>query len=165
MVERGAGVSVVICTLNGADRLRPTLTALSRCEHEFAAEIVLVDNACTDGTPSIAETIWRDLGSPFPLRIVAERHPGLAFARRTGVRNAVHDVVVFCDDDNHLAPDYLQTAAAIMADDSEVGAVGGASVPLCDTPLPPHFYRFASYFAVGSQAERTGPVNWLSAPA
>src|SRR5687767_6074626 len=111
-----AGISVVICTLNGAARLRPTLAALSGSEHRFPAEVVLVDNASTDGTPSIAETIWRDLGSPFPLRIVPERQPGLVFARRTGVRNAVHDVVVFCDDDNHLAPDYLQTAATIMAD-------------------------------------------------
>ncbi len=159
------GVSIVICTYNGSRVIELALEALSRQEFAGPAEIVLVDNNSSDGVAEVAERFWTGLAhSPFPLRCIREGQPGLAFARRTGVRAAQHDIIIFCDDDNLLGPDYLLRATEALTDPT-AGAAGGACVPISDREFPPFFYTYAFHYAVGSPALDAGPVNgergWL----
>lgn len=156
-----AGISVVICTHNGATRLPAALRALARCRTDVPAELVVVDNASSDATAETARRCWDGLpDAPFPLRVVEEPKAGLSFARRAGVEAASHEIIVFCDDDNLLAPDYLSVALEVMRDPS-VGAAGGCCTPVSDQELPPFFYKFAEWYAVGALALRPGE---LSAP-
>jgi glycosyltransferase involved in cell wall biosynthesis len=159
------GVSVVICTYNGSRVIQPTLEALSRQKFSGAAEIVLVDNNSDDGVVDVATRFWDGLtASRLPLNVVRESQAGLAFARRTGVRAAKYDTIVFCDDDNWLATDYLACAGEALTDPS-IGAVGGASTPVSDGELPPFFFSYAFHYAVGSPDLDVGPVDngrgWL----
>lgn len=147
------GISVIVCTYNGAGRIRSTLDALAKCQADFPVEIILVDNNSTDDTAAVAQKAWERAGNTrFAFRVVHEAELGLAFARSAGVRTARGDLIVFCDDDNWLAPDYLIQAVMIMQD-STIGALGGAGEPVFEDGIkpPPHFYNFATWLACGAQ--------------
>mgnify|MGYP006182084901 CR=1 FL=1 len=50
-------LTVALCTHNHADRLRRTLSDLSRLRHpEHPWEFLVIDNGSTDGSQAIAET-------------------------------------------------------------------------------------------------------------
>jgi glycosyltransferase involved in cell wall biosynthesis len=158
---KGRGFSVVICTLNGAARIERVLVALAELNSGTAHEIILVDNCSTDGVAAVASAIWKQIGrQAVDFRVIVEPTPGLSAARRAGAHAATREVVVFCDDDNLLAPDYLEVAAAIMADET-IGAAGGASTPMTDYEIPPLFFSLVSLSAVGAQALASGEIDQL----
>ncbi|WP_197077532.1 glycosyltransferase [Hyphomicrobium sp. 99] len=143
------GITVVICAHNSAERIRPTIEALARCHADFPVEIILVDNNSTDATADRAKSAWSACdNNRFTFSTIDEPQAGLAYARRAGVRAASFGIVVFCDDDNWIAEDYLMHAMRIMRD-PDVGAAGGCSTPANPEILPPWFYTFSWGFAVG----------------
>ena len=79
------GVSVVICCYNSAWIIGRTLDALKNqnVRDGLSWEIVLVDNNCIDETVSVAQKTMEGCGIPF--RIVEEKNPGLANARKKGI--------------------------------------------------------------------------------
>ncbi|SFV35106.1 glycosyltransferase [Hyphomicrobium facile] len=148
------GISVVICAHNSAERLPPTIEALARCKAEFPVEIIIVDNNSSDDTAERAQAAWNDCGNVrFAFTIIREPQAGLSYARRAGTRAASFDVILFCDDDNWLAEDYLINAVRIMQDPT-IGAAGGCSTPANPESLPPWFYTFSWGFAVGVPISR-----------
>jgi glycosyltransferase involved in cell wall biosynthesis len=146
-------MSIVLCCHNSTDRLENTLYAILNqdIDREIPCELVLVDNASTDGTASFARTYWDRHQGPFPLRVVFEPTPGLMNARRTGIDAALYDYIVFCDDDNHLSPEYVRKMYEHLENSAELAAVGGMGVPLFESDPPSWFPEFASSFATGSQ--------------
>jgi len=148
------GISIIICAHDSAERIRPTIEALARCRANFPIEIIVVDNNSTDGTAGHARDAWNACGNDrFAFSIVDEPQAGLAYARRAGVRAASLGIVVFCDDDNWLAEDYLMHAKRIMRD-PKVGAAGGCSTPGNPENIPSWFYTFSWGFAVGVPLSR-----------
>jgi glycosyltransferase involved in cell wall biosynthesis len=116
-------------------------------------EVVLVDNNSTDDTQSVAAKTWTQLQSPSQLRMIFESKPGLSFARSTGVLSSHGELIVFCDDDNWLAPDFLSVAAEAMKNAPNMGAVGGCGYPVTElSEFPPWFFTYANAYAVGSQS-------------
>jgi GT2 family glycosyltransferase len=94
-------VTVVVASRNRRDDL---LVSLPR--HE--APVVLVDNASTDGSPSVV----RDA---FPsVRVISLRRNVGAVARNVGVREARTPYVAFADDDSWWAPGALSLAARVL---------------------------------------------------
>jgi hypothetical protein len=56
----------------------------------------------------------------------------------TGIRESIGSVLIFVDDDNVLAPDYLLLASTILCRFPFLGAVGaGALEPEFEIPIPP----------------------------
>lgn len=148
------GISVIICAHDSAERIPPTLQALARCKAEFPVEIILVDNNSSDATAERAKAVWNDCGNArFTFTIIGEPEAGLSYARRAGTRAASFDVILFCDDDNWLAEDYLINAVRIMQDPT-IGVAGGCSTPANPDGLPPWFYTFSWGFAVGVPISR-----------
>jgi glycosyltransferase involved in cell wall biosynthesis len=152
---RRPDVSLVICTRDGATRLPAALAHLAaqRTSAGLAWEVLVVDNASTDDTAAVARAAW-PAGAPAPLRIVAEPRPGLGHARVRGFEETAGDVVGFVDDDNWLAPDWVEVAAAVMRAHPQAGACGSAGEPFFDgrTP-PPWFAENAVAYAVGEPGE------------
>lgn len=158
MSARIDGLTVILCVHNGENRLPQTLAHLASQEQNTAAEreLILVDNASTDSSSAIGAEIWSGLGNPYPLRVVRENKQGLAWARRTGVMSARYAYGLFCDDDNWLGPDYLDTVYKVLSSDATIGAVGGSSVPASELQLPAWFFNRATSFAVGVQSFHEG---------
>jgi len=155
MVE---GISIVLCTFNGTPRLTPTIEHLANQELSCGAELILVDNASTDGSSSLVEEIWHQKGNPYPLVIVHESEPGLIHARKTGLRTAKHEIVVFCDDDNWLQQDYLHLTSELFDRMPDVGLVGGQGIGVTDGEFPVWWGEGnnSCNYAVGKQLEHSG---------
>ena len=82
------GLSVIICCHNSASRLPVTLSHLKVQEPPAAPwELLLIDNASTDGTADVARSYWQN--GPAPLRIIDESRLGVRFARERGLRSQV----------------------------------------------------------------------------
>ncbi len=156
------GVSVIICCYNSAARLPETLKHLAQqnLPPNILFEVIVVNNASTDNTAAVAENEWQKYQSSGEFRIVDEKKPGLSYARQRGAKEATCGCIVFCDDDNWLAPDYLHNAFRIMESDPQIGALGGRSTAVTDdVKLPDWFEGLQNGFAVGPQAEHEGDVS------
>lgn len=133
-------LSVILPTHNpDRTRLRRTLAAL-RAQTLPAAqwELVLVDNASHPAVdPATLADVWPDNG-----RRILEAVPGLTRARIAGLRATAGEQVVFVDDDNVLAADYLAESIRLLDTHPTVGAAGGRSRPSFERPPPPWTEEF-----------------------
>ncbi len=152
------GISIIICTHNGRKFVADVLHSIAANKVECPVEVILVDNASTDGVAQEAVRQWTDLNRPFPLKVLIDTRLGKSFAFFTGVSEAKCEIVVMCDDDNLLARDYFATAIRMMRDPS-IGALGGSGVLKANGSPPAHFYNFAPWFAVGAQIRTPGEAE------
>ncbi len=140
-------ISVCICTHNAVPAILPRCIAALRGLRlpPVPVELVVVDNRCDE--PLSASTLGLD-GFPFPARVIREETLGLTSARIRAGAEAWGDVLVFVDDDNLLAPDYLLEVHRCLALRPGAGAIGGRIAPLSEVPLPDWFdEEFLSYLA------------------
>src|SRR5436305_10300761 len=112
------GISVIICCYNSAKRLPETLAHLARQNSPIPWEVIVVDNASTDDTARVARECWPS--ETAPLRIVDEPKSGLIYARVSGLQASRYEWLSFVDDDNWVAPDWLQLVAEIFSSRPEV---------------------------------------------
>lgn len=159
------GITVIICTYNGASRLSETLNHLATqaVQKSLNWEIILVDNASTDGTSALATEIWRQYDIPnVPLSVIHESKPGKLFAFQKGITHAKYEYFIICDDDNWLNQDYLNIAFNILDKNPKIGAVGGQAIAVSEDgiPFPEWFDEVKEGYAVGKQAKNTGDVTY-----
>ncbi|QYY36320.1 glycosyltransferase [Ruficoccus sp. ZRK36] len=144
-----SGISVVICCYNSSERLPATLRHLQAQQDAdgIAWEVIVVDNASTDNTAAVAESIWSEK-SITPLRIVHEPQAGLSYARARGAAAARYDIIALVDDDNWTPPHWLTTVEQIFRQHPEVGVVGGPTTEVCESEPPAWFQTFKGHYAV-----------------
>ncbi len=156
------GISIIICCFNSANRIEETIDFLFLQEtpSNLLWEIIVVNNASTDNTDEMVFKLARR-DSQNRLRLVHEQAPGLANARKKGVEASIYDLLIFCDDDNHLESDYLAQAFQLMSENVEIG-VGGALVKP-KLPFYPGKWIEANYsaLAIGQQSVKSGYVDWV----
>lgn len=112
-------VSVVVPVRNAADTIADcvdSLLALAYPSDRF--EVLVVDNASTDGTPAILER-YADR-----VRLLHEPSRGASHARNTGIRQARGEVVAFTDADCRVDPSWLTEIVPAVSDE-DVGLAGG----------------------------------------
>lgn len=154
------GVSVIICTYNGKSKLDATLSHLINQKLNVPCEIVLVDNASTDGTKSFIEDWWATNNtSNITLRVFSQPIPGKSYAQDLGYAKANFEYLLVCDDDNWLCSSYIQTAYDIMEQDMQIGALGGWCEAVFESPKPNWFDVHAKYFAVSKQGTKSGDIT------
>jgi glycosyltransferase involved in cell wall biosynthesis len=157
---RPVGVSVVVCTHNGASRLPQTLAHLAgqQFEANLQWEVIVVDNASTDRTADVARGCW-PRNHRIPLRVVCESRLGLSSARERGFSEARYEVVGFVDDDNWVCPQWVQTAAEVMSQLPEVGACGSRLEATCEVAPPHWFVRWKQSVAPAPPRPDAGDVS------
>ncbi len=120
-------ISAIICTHNPRpDYLRRVLNGLkAQTLPKEQWESLLIDNASKEPLAKGYDLAWHPHG-----RHIRENELGLTPARLRGITEAEGDLLVFVDDDNVLAPDYLERAAAIAGSYSHISVFGtGTLVP------------------------------------
>ena len=155
-----AGVSVVICTYNGARLLPATLRhiAQQRVRPEISWEVIVVNNASSDNTAEVVINEWEKLQNPVPFSLLCQPTPGLTYARELALEKAQYEFVLFCDDDNWLNPEYINRAYDLMLQHPAIGVLGGHGELLFET-VPPAWAAGLSIFAHGPQAQVSGKVK------
>ena len=152
------GISIVIVTYNGEQRLPATLDYIMRQEVDPGIhwELVVVDNASMDDTVGITQRTWN---SDISLRIIHEPKKGVAFVRIRGIEEAKYEFILFVDDDNRIAPDWVQRIFQIFTDYPEIGMLGGYNSGDFESPPPDWFESMKESFAIGPQGIRTGDIT------
>jgi glycosyltransferase involved in cell wall biosynthesis len=115
-------LTVAICAHNPRrDHLERTLKSLQAQTLPASQwDFLLVDNL---STPSLAETV--DLSWHPRARVVVETAKGIAAARGRAMKEFTSELLLFVDDDNVLATDYLASALRIAGSFPQMGAFCG----------------------------------------
>lgn len=122
--------SIVVCTHNPNDEV---FERLLNCLDRFSAgddlfEIVLVDN---NSRPAIDE---REVVKSFlsksanKAKLVFEQEPGLTAARIRGLRESKNEWIVFFDDDNEPAANYIEESSRVIHQYPQVGLWGPGNI-------------------------------------
>jgi len=158
MHTRPAGVSVLICTYNGAPRLASTLEHLAQQQVESGVpwEVVLVDNNSTDDSIEFSIACWQCYGAPVSLRTYRQPMPGKNHALELAYDEAHYEFMCIVDDDNWLDNNYLQIGFDLLNQYKAIGLLGGRSVGAFEVPMPSWFPKVSRSYAVGTPVLFTG---------
>lgn len=135
----------MICTHNPRpDYLDRVLAALdAQTLSKDAWELLLIDNASKDAVAGRHSLAWHPRA-----RHVREETLGLTLARLRGIAESSGDLLVFVDDDNVLAPDFLERSSELLRSQSHLGVFGvGVLTPQFEVEPPavlrPYLHRLA----------------------
>jgi hypothetical protein len=129
--------SVIICSHNPRpEYLRRTLESL-RVQTLDAGrwELIVIDNRSEPPLDGRIDLAWHPNA-----RIVREEELGLTHARLAGIRISQGEVLVFVDDDNVLAPDFLENALRVAEEKPFLGSWSGQCKPEFES-TPPEWTR------------------------
>lgn len=124
-MKKNPKVSVVLPTFNRARELpRSIYSVLSQTFSDL--ELIIVDDASTDGT----EEVVKRIGDRRIRYIKLDENVGGAEARNVGIRAASGDIVAFQDSDDEWTVCKLAKSVKELESDSDVGAVFSAFLQL-----------------------------------
>lgn len=122
-------VSVVVCTFNPDPRvLGRCLRAIAQFRHgSVPFECVIVDNN-SDQEISALDCVRAFIAQLDNATIVREPRQGLLYARLTGLSQSHGSHLIYFDDDNEPAPDYLEKAGQAFSTHPHVGVWGPGTI-------------------------------------
>jgi glycosyltransferase involved in cell wall biosynthesis len=128
---------VVVPTYNRAADVEQLLACLSRQElkPDVSWEVIVVDNASTDGTQATLER-WR---GRLPLRIEREPKRGSSAARNRGTRVARGRLIAYADSDVLVGPAWLQSFVTAAEEYPDVAFFSGLHLQRYEVS-PPSWY-------------------------
>ncbi|MBD8881281.1 glycosyltransferase [Rhodanobacter sp. 7MK24] len=115
-------VSVVVVTYNNLDLTKVCLRSLEQYSDYTNLEIVVVDNASSDGTPDYL-TAWAAAGRDRRL-ILNPDNRGFAAANNQGLSTADGDYLVLLNNDTHVTPGWIATLVSHLRRTEGLGMVG-----------------------------------------
>lgn len=138
-------ISVIICTYNPrTDYLRRVLDALKVQTLPFEQwELLLIDNASREKLSALWNLSWHPRG-----RIVREDEMGLTPARLRGIKESTGELLIFVDDDNVLAADYLANTVKLAVEWPRLGAFGASISAEFETPPPDWIIPYLECLAI-----------------
>lgn len=136
-------ISVIVCTYNpNESNLIRTLDSILRQDlHSTEWELLVIDN--NSSVPVKERTSIKDR----QVRVEFEGRQGLSAAKECGVMHSRGDILVFVDDDNVLALDYLRNVTTLFKN-PEIGIVSGAITPEYTIDPPEWFKHFEIMLAI-----------------
>ena len=150
-------LSVIICSHNPRqeylDEVLDTLRRQTLAYSEW--ELLIIDNSSSTRLERQFDVSWHPHG-----RHILEPKLGLTHARLRGISEAQGEVLVFVDDDNILAVDYLKIALEISERYSFLGAWGGSQIPRYEREPEP----WAKHWLWQLATRHVREVRWTNIP-
>jgi glycosyltransferase involved in cell wall biosynthesis len=141
-------IAVCICTHNPRPHIfQRVLTALAQqtLDHQ-AFHVCVIDNL---STPALTATDLQPLEQAgIPYRLILETRLGIAYARWCAIAANPDQIIVFVDDDNELAPNYLATAVEIAEHNPTIGCFGGKLLFTSEATYPPWMEPMLPFLAI-----------------
>jgi len=110
-------VSIIVCAYNAEQSISETLDSLL-AQTVNALEILVVDDASTDGTAEIVRGYQK---RDARVRMVThDQNRGLAHGRRTGVDHATNELLTFIDADDIAMPNMVQRLLETLQSDDQI---------------------------------------------
>ena len=159
------GVSVIVCAHNPRpDYLARVLAALvAQTLPRGSWELLVIDNASAEPLAGRCDLAWHPNG-----RQIREDELGLTPARLRGIAEARAGLIVFVDDDNVLAADYLEQAVAIAGAWPLLGAWGGSVAGAFEEAQPAPWVQpllpFLGLREVPATLWSNNPEDWTAQP-
>lgn len=112
-------LAIVVVSFNARDALAGTLQSLTAAPPAATHEIVVVDNASTDGAPELVR-------SRFPtVRVIpAGGNLGFARANNLGIRATASELILLLNPDTIVPPDAIDRLVARLDRSADVAAIG-----------------------------------------
>lgn len=125
-------LSIIIPAYNEEQYLDDCLTAvqaeIERNAGWASGEVIVIDNASTDGTAEVAQK--------FPgVRVVYEPVKGLTQARQRGLNEASGELLAFVDADTRMPAGWIRRVLEVFASGSEVVCVSGPYIYYGGSPI------------------------------
>ena len=118
-------ISLVVCTYNRAEMLRPALESLTcqETDEKFSYEVLVIDDGSTDGTRDVVNDFIKKTPK-VPIRYVHKEGGGIGAARNRGIKEVCSKWIAFFDDDQWAEPHWLLELYKVAVE-SEAHCVGG----------------------------------------
>lgn len=120
-------VTAVVVTYRSAATLGRALAGARRCHDAGLLDLVIVDNASTDGTREVIEH-----EAPWARRVYSERNVGFARGCNLGFREVTSPYALFLNPDAVIEPDALRVLLEFMQQTPRAGIAGPAIVEGAD---------------------------------
>lgn len=115
-------ISVIVLTYNNLDLTKACLESLLRWSNYPNIEIIVVDNASTDGSPQYLRELKRE-HDEINL-ILNEQNLGFAAGNNVGLKVATGDYLVLLNNDTVVTPGWLLTMARHLQANGDIGLIG-----------------------------------------
>jgi glycosyltransferase involved in cell wall biosynthesis len=127
--------TVGICTLNRCELvLRAAAAVLDQLDECPGGTLLIVDNGSDDGTVDALRALAARDGR---VRVDLEPVRGNYHARARVIALAAGAALIFLDDDALPRSGWLRAMVACLAENPDIGAVGGRIEPIWEAPPPP----------------------------
>jgi GT2 family glycosyltransferase len=118
-------LSIIIVNYNTYTLTKQTIESVIEKEHPFQYEILLVDNASSDGSIERLQKDFNELILQGTLQIfINEINLGFAKANNIGIRVAIGEYILLLNSDTVVKEDCLEKCLVQMQSDNNIGALG-----------------------------------------
>jgi glycosyltransferase involved in cell wall biosynthesis len=114
-------ISIVIPAYNEETYIKKCLLSIEQYRTPDLCQVLVVDNASTDATATIAKLFSF-------VTVLSEPQKGNAHARQMGLMHATGDLVAFLDADSTITENWIQIAMAEFKTDENIVALSGPCV-------------------------------------
>ncbi|MDY6986786.1 MAG: glycosyltransferase family 2 protein [Thermodesulfobacteriota bacterium] len=140
-------ISFLICAFNRLELTKQCLQSLTSTVNGFRYEVILVDDASTDGTTEY----FRSLPPPY-VPIINSRRKGFAANNNTAARHARGEVLCLLNNDTILTPLWLEPMRDAFRLFERIGIVGNIHI----APQTGRFDHFGVSFFKDGSADHCG---------
>lgn len=137
-------LEILIATHNRDRLLGRTLASIAAARRPAGVElsVLVVDNNSHDQTRATVEQFAAS--APFPVRYLFEKKQGKSYALNAGIAASSADLIGMIDDDEELAPQWIEAAARAFEETPDLDFIGGPYVAKWESEQPewlPDNYR------------------------
>ena len=115
-------ISVIVLTYNNLDLTKACLDSILRWSDYPNIEIIIVDNASTDGSPDYLTAFQKK--HPQIKLLLNENNLGFAAGNNVGLKAATGDYLVMLNNDTVVTPGWLLTMLRHLQADDTIGLIG-----------------------------------------